>query len=205
MSNELPHGERFAPLSLDHLSPEQKQITDRILSGARKRIAGPWNALLRSPKLAEHVERLGEYARFHSSIPHRLYELTVLVVARHLGAQYPWSVHHTLAIKAGIDPQVVAQIGAGKRPSAGLQADEAVIYDFCTELLGRKDVSDATYQAMTARYGEPGVIDLIGIIGYYNLISLAMLADRFPPQAGSPTLPPLQASGRDHWEDPTRT
>jgi 4-carboxymuconolactone decarboxylase len=192
MSNDLPHGKRFAPLSLDRLSPEQKRITDRMLSGARKRIAGPWNGLLRSPRVADPVEQLGEYVRFHSSIPYRLYEFTVLVVARHLTAQYPWSVHYAPAIKAGIDPRVVEQIAAGKRPSSGMQEDETVVYDFCTELLERHDVSDDTYNAMTARFGEQGVIDLIGIIGYYNLISLVMIADRFPPQAGAPVLSPAQ-------------
>jgi 4-carboxymuconolactone decarboxylase len=195
MSNDLPHGERFAPLSLDTLTPEQKVIADRILSGARGRISGPWNGLLRSPRIAEPVERLGEYVRFHSCIPYRLYEFTVLLVARHLTAQYPWSVHYPLALKAGIAPQVVEQIAAGVRPSSGMQEDEAVIYDFCTELLRRHDISEVAYKAMTARFGEQGIIDLIGIIGYYNLIGLVMIADRFPPQAGAPVLAPLPMAG----------
>lgn len=192
MSKELQHGERFAPLSLDNLTPDQKRITDRILSGSRGRIAGPWNALLRSPRLAEPVEQLGDYVRFKSVIPHRLYELTVLLIARHLSARYPWSVHHDWAIKAGIDPHVVECIGQARRPAKGLEPDDLVIYDFVTELLDGKDVSDRAYAAMTARFGEQGVIDLIGILGYYTLIGLVMRADRFPPQQeGAPILPVL--------------
>jgi len=100
-----PAAERFAPLDPDRMTPEQKKVADDIVSGPRKSLSGPFNAWLRSPQLADRLQRVGEYLRFHSSVPARLNEFAILITARQWTAQYEWYAHYPLAIKAGLDPE----------------------------------------------------------------------------------------------------
>jgi 4-carboxymuconolactone decarboxylase len=124
--------------------------------------------------------------RFRSALPEKLKELAILVVARHWTAQYEWYAHHRFALEAGLKPAVAADIAAGKRP-AGLQADEQAIYDFASELLETKEVSDATFKAVAERFGEKAVVDLICTMGYYSLVSMTLNVNRFPiPQDATP-------------------
>ena len=174
---------RFATLGESDMSEAQKAVHAAIASGPRGGVRGPFNALLRSPELADRVQKLGEYLRFNSSLPARLNELAILVTARHWTAQYEWYAHQILAVKAGLDPAVAADIARGVRP-AKLQADEALVYDFCTELHRDKTVSDATYAAALNAFGERGVVDLLGVSGYYTLVSMVLNVDRYPLPAG---------------------
>lgn len=190
MSDELPHGQRFKPLRLSQLTPEQKAITERMTSGPAKRVAGPWNAFLRDPALGDILEKLSRYVRFQTMFSEQLYEFVVLIAARHLSAQYPWSVHKPAALRNGISSAVIDQIEAGKKP-AGLTGEQSDVHDFCVELLRERDVSDATYQRMLARFGEPGIVQMNALLGYYGLISHMMFVDRFPPQEGGIPLKPL--------------
>lgn len=183
---------RFERLKLDQLSSAQRPIAERAIKGPRKKLGSPLNAWLRSPGVADPVERLGEYVRFESSTPERLKELVILVVARHWTAQYPWSVHYQQAMDAGISKATADSIRAGKRP-ADLKPDEALIYDFCKTLLGGGAIDDAIYARMLAAYGEPGIIDLIGLMSYYTTLSFTLVVDRCPPREGSkaPLLEPI--------------
>ena len=140
---------------------------------------GPFNALLRSPQLTDRVQRMGEYIRFNSSLPPRLNEFAILITARHWSSQYEWYAHHPLALKAGLAPGVASDLAQRRRPAA-MQDDEAAVYDFCTELHEKKFVSDATYKAVLERFGERGVVDLIGVSGYYTLVSMVLNVDRHP-------------------------
>ena len=111
-----PAAERFAPLDPDRMTPEQKKVADDIVSGPRKSLSGPFNAWLRSPQLADRLQRVGEYLRFHSSVPARLNEFAILITARQWTAQYEWYAHYPLAIKAGLDPRIATELATGKRP-----------------------------------------------------------------------------------------
>jgi len=193
MSDELPHGQRFKALRLSELTKEQRQITDRIASGPAKRVAGPWNAFLRVPELANILEQLSRYVRFNTLLSESQYEFVVLIMSRHLTAQYPWWVHKPAALKEGIAPSIVDQIEKGVRPD-GLTEEQIIIYDFCIELLREKDVSDATFANIVRAFGEKGVIQLSVLLGYYNLISNVMFVDRFLPHDGSLPLKPLLPS-----------
>ena len=122
---------------------------------------------------------MGEYIRFNSSLPPRLNEFAILITARHWGSQYEWYAHHALALKAGLAPGVASDLAQRRRPAA-MKDDEAAVYDFCTELHERKFVSDATYKAVLERFGERGVLDLIGVSGYYTLVSMVLNVDRYP-------------------------
>ena len=170
--------QRFKPLSPDEMTPEQRRMAESILAGPRKSLGGPFSALLYSPETGDHAQKLGAQVRFRNSLPDKLKELAILVVARHWTAQYEWYAHHRLALSAGLDPAIGADIAQGKRPR--LQPDEAAIYDFATELLETKEVGDATFKAVVERFGEKGAVDLICTLGYYSLVSMTLNVNRFP-------------------------
>ncbi|HEY7817487.1 MAG TPA: carboxymuconolactone decarboxylase family protein, partial [Vicinamibacteria bacterium] len=153
-------GDRFKPLTRDELTPEQEILVKDLLAGARGTVSGPFNALLRSPEMGNHAQKLGEYVRFKTSVPKRLNEMAILMTARFWSSQYEWFAHERLAREAGLGAAVIADIHAGRRP-AGMEPDETVVYDFCTELRERRRVSDGTFAAAVELLGEKGVIDLI--------------------------------------------
>ncbi|MBI1989703.1 MAG: hypothetical protein HYS65_08195 [Betaproteobacteria bacterium] len=183
---------RFKPIPLDQMSPDQRRIADRRMNGPLGRLGAPLNVFIRSPGAAERIEQLSDYFRVQQlAIPAHLRQMVILVVARHWTAQYPWSAHYPLAIDAGVSAAVLNQIAAGQRPTA-LPPDDAIVYDFCKGLLDDKYVTDAVFDAVVTRYGERGVADLIGLIGCYCTICLALVVDRFPPKEGhAPLLKPL--------------
>ncbi len=172
-------GPRFRPLSVGELNDAQRKVYEEIAGGPRGGVRGPFNALLRSPQLADRAQRMGEYIRFNSSLPPRLNEFAILITARHWSSQYEWYAHHPLALKAGLAPGVASDLAQRRRPAA-MKDDEAAVYDFCTELHERKFVSDAAYKAVLERFGERGVVDLIGVSGYYTLVSMVLNVDRHP-------------------------
>ena len=182
---------RFKELSKPEMTPEQLKAYEGIVSGPRGGARGPFNALLRSPDLADRVQRVGEYVRFKSSLPARLNELAILVVARYWTAQYEWYAHRELALKAGLDARIADDLAQGKRP-ANMQDDEAIVHDFCKELHEKKSVSDATYAAALAKFGERGVIDLVGASGYYTMVSMILNVDRHPLPEGVKPLAELK-------------
>ncbi|HEX3917573.1 MAG TPA: hypothetical protein VHW60_09570 [Caulobacteraceae bacterium] len=168
-----PRPPRYPPLSPDEMTPAQREAAEAIASGPRRGLRGPFQAWLRSPELAGRLQKVGEYLRFNSQVPRRLNEMAILMTARAWDAQFEWYAHHSLAMDAGLDPAVAADIAAGRRP-ASMQPDEAVVYDFCTELRATHHVSDATLAAAQALLGEGGVIDLIGVCGYYDVVSMTL-------------------------------
>lgn len=181
---------RLKPLVESEMSEAQLKAARELASGPRGRINpnGPNFALLRSPQLMERTQKVGEYLRYNSSIPARLNEFAILITARQWNAQIEWIGHHDLAIKAGISPAVLADLAQGKRP-AGMKDDEAVVYDFCKQIHENKEVSDATYKAVVEKFGERGVIDLIGLTGYYTMLAMVLNVTRVALPEGTP--PPL--------------
>jgi 4-carboxymuconolactone decarboxylase len=172
-------GPRFKPLPAEQMSAEQKRVAQALAEGPRGGVRGPFPALLRIPALADRVRTLGDYVRFESSLPSPLGELAILVVARFWTAQYEWYAHSRHAVKAGIDPSIPDAIVQGRRPPR-LSADEALVYDFCHELLHGRDVSDTTFTAAVARFGETTVLELVGLAAYYSFVSLILNANRTP-------------------------
>ena len=179
----------FKKLAESELDADQLKVYRELMAGPRGGVRGPFNGLLRSPELADRAQKLGEWVRFRSSIPEVLKEFAILVTARHWNAQYEWHAHHAHALKAGLDPRIAAELAQGRRP-AGMSAEEAAVHDFCKELHERKQVSDANYARVVERFGERGAVDLIGIIGYYTLVSMVLNVERHPLPDGVP--PPLQ-------------
>ena len=174
---------RIPELSPDHLTPEQREVHDAIVAGPRGKVQGPLQVWLYSPKLAARAQELGAFCRYHTSLPKRLSELAILVTGAHWKAGFEWFAHAPEAIKAGLDAATVAAIRDRGRPKF-TRADEAAVYDFSRELLETHRVSDATYERATAELGALGVVELVGILGYYGLISMTICAFRLPVPAG---------------------
>lgn len=183
-------GDRFKPLRYDDMTPAQKTMIEHLLAGPRAGADGPFNVLLRSPEMGDLAQQFGAAMRFNSSIPRKLNELAIIITARHWTSQYEWQAHHRAALQAGLSPAIADAIARGRRP-AGMQHDEEVVYNFCTELLKTKQVSDATFNAARDAFGERGVVDLIGVMGWYNMVSMLLNTDRYPLPEG--TQPELEA------------
>lgn len=180
-------GERFPELTLDKMTPAQRSVADSIMSGPRKGLAGPFNAWLRSPELADRLQKVGEYLRFNTSLDKRVNEMAIIITAQHWGSQYEWYAHAPLAIKAGLDPKIVEAIGAGRKPDM-MKDDEAIVWDFTTQLRRDHSVDDATYARAIEKFGEKGVMDLIAVSGYYDLVSMTLNVARvYPPSGDEPT------------------
>ena len=183
---------RLPPLTLEAMTQEQRKVAEAIMAGPRKGLRGPFNAWLRSPEFADRMQRVGEYLRFNSSLDQRLNEMAILMTAAHWRSPFEWYAHAPLAIKAGLAPETAAAIAAGQRPQ-GMQADEAVIWEFCTQLRETRTVDDTIYAAAVAAFGERGVIDLIAVSGYYDAVSMTLNVARVLPPEGAEV--PIRAPG----------
>ena len=178
--------DRLPPIAPEDWTEEQRRAAQEVIAGARGALVPPFIPLLRSPELMTHAQRMGEYLRYRSAIGKRLSELAILVTARQWSQPVEWAIHAPIAINVGIDPGIVESIAQGKRP-AQMSAEEAAVHDFCIELHRNKAVSDATWERAIDRLGEKGVVDLIGINGYYALLSMVMNAARTPvPESSMP-------------------
>jgi 4-carboxymuconolactone decarboxylase len=183
---------RFAPLKADELSPSQKAWADMIAAPPRNAKFGspPYRAYIRNPDLAPRLSALSEYLRWNTTLAPRLSEFAILITARQWTAQYEWFAHYPLALKAGLDPKILGDLAAGRRPD-NMRDDEAALYDLATALYRDKKVTDTVYKAAADKFGERGMMDIIGIIGYYDLVSMTLIT----MQAGAPndSVPPLPA------------
>lgn len=174
---------RFPELRAEQMTEAQKRVHQSIAAGPRGGVRGPFNALLRSPELADRVQKVGEYLRFNTSLPARLNELAILINARFWGSKYEWYAHRPLALKGGLAESVADDLARNERP-ASMQPDEALVYDFCTALHTQHAVDDALFDRAVTLLGERGVMDLIGVSGYYTLVSMVLNVADIPLPAG---------------------
>lgn len=165
--------DRLGPMAEDDMNEAQRAAAQAVVDGPRGAVYGPFVPLLRSPELMDCAQRMGEYLRYRSAIGTRLSELAILLTARQWNQQVEWAIHVPIALRTGIGEDVVAAVARRQRPQAML-VDEGVVHDFCIELHEQKKVSDATYAQALALFGEQGVVDLMGINGYYTLLAMVM-------------------------------
>lgn len=167
---------RFVAPSVDKLTPEQKAWAESISAPPRnaKFANPPYRAYLQSPELAKRLSALSDYLRWNTSLKPRLSEMAILITARQWTAQYEWFAHYPLALKGGLDVKIATDLSLGKRPD-GMQPDEAALYDLATQLYRDKKVTNAAYKAAFDQFGERGIMDIIGIIGYYDLVSMTLI------------------------------
>jgi 4-carboxymuconolactone decarboxylase len=184
-------GDRLPPIPAAQLTEAQRRAVEDFKAARGVEPSGPFYPLLRSPELMTRARSVGDYVRFKSALRPRLSELAILIVAREWTQQYEWNAHYEIALKAGLGPEVAAAIAEGRRPQT-MADDEAAVYDFCTELLRTKSVSDTTYQRALSMFGEQGVIDTVGIVGYYSMLAMVLNTSRTPPgTANVPVLLPI--------------
>ena len=187
---QLTKPPRFPPLTYEQLNAYQKPLGEQILKVSSVGLGGPYNPLLRSPVLGQRMFDLLYYLRWNSSLPLRLHEMAILITGRLWRSQVEWYAHAPLAIKAGLSPEIVADLKARKRP-ANMKEDEAAVYDFVTELAAKHLVSDETFARAKQVLGEQQVVDLTAVSGTYVTVAmlLAMAEEGVPPGKELPFKP----------------
>ncbi|WP_107677915.1 carboxymuconolactone decarboxylase family protein [Agrobacterium sp. LAD9] len=180
---------RLAGPDLDNLDTEQKRVYDLIAGGPRGRVRGPLALWLHRPLLAEAAQSMGQYCRYDSSVAPRLSEIAILALVRLWNAELPWYAHKADALKAGVEPEVIEAIRLGREPQIADAAGRAV-YRFAVEIINERKVSDKTYAAALEALGSDGVVDLVGIIGYYSLVAMTVNTFELPlPEGVHPDFP----------------
>jgi 4-carboxymuconolactone decarboxylase len=175
---------RLPDLDPTRLTPEQKIVYDRIAASPRGRVEGPLRVWISSPEFAAKAQELGTFCRFGSSLPSRLSELAIIVMGAAWKSGFEWWAHAPLAKKGGISDAAIEAIRVGQTPSFTL-ADEQAVYTFSHELTHNRRVSQATFDAAIAALGQKSVVELVGILGYYSLISMTINAFEVPMPAGA--------------------
>jgi 4-carboxymuconolactone decarboxylase len=180
----MAKAERLPPIAADKMTKEQRLAAEEFKAGRGYDLLGPFAVMVRSPEVMLRAKAMGDYLRFRNVLPKHVSEMVILLTAREWTQEFEWSHHHKYALEAGLSPAIVAAIADGRRPEA-MADEEAAAYDFAGELQRRKSVCDATYARALAHFGEPGVIDLIGIIGYYSLLAMVMNVARTKPDTSA--------------------
>jgi 4-carboxymuconolactone decarboxylase len=185
--------DRMPPIPRERMDEAQRAAADELMAGPRRGVKGPFIPLLRSPQLMARLQKVGEYLRFESALPRQLNEFVTLVVARAWTQGFEWTTHVPLALQAGTSRDTIEALREGRRP-AGMTRQEAVVYDFTTELLYTRGVSGGTYRACTELLGERGVVDLVALVGYFATVSMVLNVAHTPAEPATdvaplPTLP----------------
>jgi 4-carboxymuconolactone decarboxylase len=179
---------RLPALAPDALTPAQQALVDSIRSGPRgqaTQIRGPFAVFLHSPDYGQLAQQLGGYCRLRTRVPPRLSEFAILLTARLWRSQYEWFAHVPHAERAGVTPQTIRALRAGRTPKSSPK-DERAVHDFIKELYRRKRVSDKTYARLHAILGDDGMVEFVGILGYYVLIAMSLNVFRMGPPEGEP-------------------
>jgi 4-carboxymuconolactone decarboxylase len=187
---------RVAVLAEDQLSPIQRALLDSIRSGPRgasTTIRGPFAVFLHAPAFGELAQQLGGYCRFKTAVPPRLSEFAILVTAKLWQAQYEWFAHVPMAERAGVSKETIRDLYRG-RPPKSAPKDELAIYDFIQELYKVRRVSDKNFKRVNAILGDAATVELVGILGYYVLISMILNVFRMSPPEGEPLPFPEKAA-----------
>jgi len=175
--------DRMPPIPADKYTEAQKRAAEEFAGGRGYEVRGPFVPLIRSPEVMLRAKAMGDHLRFKSALAPRLSEMIILITAREWTQQYEWVAHHDIAIKAGLRNDIADAIADGRRP-VGMAEDEEAAYDMSIEIQRTKRVSDPTWNKAVAKFGEQGVIDLLGINGYYTFLAMAMNAARTGLPAG---------------------
>ena len=174
----------------EKITAEQRAAMEEFQKQRGVPISGPFEPMLWSPEAMIRAASMGTYLRYKSVYPQNLSEFVILIAARSWSQQYEWSVHYPIALKAGVSKEIADAISEGRRPQR-MSDEQDMLYDFTTELIQNKFVSDATYNRVLTKFGEKGVIDAVAITGYYTLLAMVLNTARTPPDPGVPLLPAL--------------
>src|SRR5512140_23114 len=173
---------RLPQLTMDQLDEKQKPLGEQIMKVSSVGLGGPYNPMIRSPVLGQRLFDLFYYLRWETSVPTKLNEFAILVIGRQWRSQVEWFAHAPLAAKAGLSADIIAELKDGKRPS-NMAEDEALVYDFVTELTTTQKVSDETYARAKQVFTDQQIVDLTAVAGNYVMVAmlLAMSEETVPP------------------------
>ena len=175
--------DRMPPIPPDKLTEEQKKAVEAYLAAqaniqriygdkyprpVQMEVGSGWTELLRSPELMLTVNAMREYVEYEPALVPRIRELVIMITGRQSSTDFMWNSHYAVAIKTEISPEILKAIAEGRRPT-GMPEDEEVVYDFCDELHRNQSVSDATYAKTLAKFGEQGIVDIVGVYGWYSM------------------------------------
>ena len=179
---------RLPAIDMASLTGAQQALVDAISSGPRGGFSnrGPFAVYLHAPGFGHLAQQLGGYVRLGTSVPPRLSEFAILCTARFWQAQYEWTAHAAIAAKQGVKPATIRDLQAGRAPKSAPR-DEMAIYAFVKELYAMRRVSDATYKRVQKLLGDAGMVELVGILGYYAMVSMILNVFRMPVPKGTPT------------------
>jgi 4-carboxymuconolactone decarboxylase len=180
--------ERLPTIPPAQYTEEQKQAAAEFESARKVPVFGPFEPMMYSPQVMSQARAMGDYLRYKSALGNTLSELVILLTAREWAQDYEWSVHYPIAVKAGIRKEAADDIAVGRRPTA-MSPDEETVFDFVSELLRNKQVSDATFQRAKSRLGMKGVVDMTGIVGYYTLLAMQLNIAQYPVAMDGKKLP----------------
>jgi len=183
--------DRMPPIAPGQQTEAQKKAVAEFTAVRKADVSGPFVPMLRSPEVMNRARAMGDYLRFNSVLPPRLSEFAILITARQWTQNYEWDAHNRLALEGGLSPDIVNAIAQGRRPDK-MADDEEILYTFCDELHRNQSISDPTYARAVAKFGEQGVIDIVGISGYYTMLAMVLNTARTPVPAGrTPALAPF--------------
>ena len=186
MPAKKPSPPRLPAIAPAQMTPAQQALIDSIRSGPRgqaTQIRGPFAVFLHSPDYGQLAQQLGGYCRLKTRVPPRLSEFAILLTARLWRSQYEWYAHAPHAERAGLTPQTIRALRAGRLPRSAPK-DERAVYDFIRELYRSKRVSDRTYARLHAFLGDAGMVEFVGILGYYVLVAMSLNVFRMGPPPG---------------------
>ena len=180
---------RIKRISPDEMNAEQKQVYDANVASKRGRMPAPVHAWIRSPQMAKRMEPLGEFLRYDSELGQRLSEIAILVCARHWTAHFEWYAHKRLGLEAGVNPEIIAAIAVRKAPDFSGDAKGQVVHDVSKALMENHRLAQDLYDRAIAALGEKGLVELIGLLGYYCLVSMTLNTFEFDlPEGEKPEL-----------------
>jgi 4-carboxymuconolactone decarboxylase len=187
-----PPQDRMPPIPKDQWTDAQKKAAAEFAAARKQEVFGPFAVMLRSPEVMLRAMAMGDYMRYRTVLPPPLNEFIIIITARHWTQQFEWQVHQPAALNAGLPPAIVKAVAEGRRPD-DMSEEEASVHDFTVELLRSRNVSDPVYAKAVARFGEQGVIDMVGVAAYYSFLSMMMNTARtaVPVHSAVPALVPL--------------
>src|SRR6266850_5521196 len=183
--------DRLPPVPADKLTDAQKKAAAEFLVERKQEVFGPFVPLSRSPQLMINAAKMGTYLRFGNSLPRDVSEFAILLLSRRYTQQYEWYVHAADGKTAGLSDAIIQAVADGRRPE-NMNEGLEIVYEFSNELNDFHSVTDRTYARMVSKFGEQGMMDVIGLNGYYSLISMVLNVGRTAlPPGNSPALKPF--------------
>jgi 4-carboxymuconolactone decarboxylase len=182
--------DRLPEIPADRQTEAQREASKTFLEDRKVPVFGPFVPLLRSPQLMLQAMSMGDYLRYHNTLPQKINEFVILITAREWTQQLEWQIHQPIAVKAGLSPSITEDIAQGRRPQ-GMDDAEEIAWEFSTQLHHDRKIDDRTWARAVAKFGEQGVIDMAGTNGYYDFLAMTMNAAQTAPDPSKPLLPIL--------------